>query len=584
MAGLLRGASRGVRLLVPRAVAAKGAATDAEGAALAAEAAEVKEWFASPRFAHVRRPYLAEQVVAVRPTTPQHFGPANDMAKKAWRLFDELQQERKATWTFGALDPVQVVQMASRGLQTVYVSGWQTSSTASSNNEPGPDIADYPSSSVPLKVQQLAKAQVFHDRRQRQERSTWPARQRAATPAVDFMRPIIADADTGHGGLSAVMKLTKGFIEAGAAGIHLEDQAAGLKKCGHLAGKVLVSTQDHIDRLNAARFQADVMGVELVIVARTDAEAANLLTSNWDKRDQPFILGTTNASLPPMVDLFDKLVGHETAAEIAELQEDWVRSAELCTYHDAVTRAIDRSGLRNVGDLLRKWRDNSRLGFSDAGKLAKDLGFADVPWSCDKPRTREGYYLVQPGIEHCIARATSYAPHADLLWMETASPKLTDARHFAEAVLSTYPSAKLAYNLSPSFNWERSGMEPTELASFTRDLGSLGYCWQFITLAGFHCDALMTDTFARDFLERGMLSYVELVQREERLRGVETLKHQKWSGASLLDAQIQAVQSGSSTLATGAGITEAQFHTSMDDPEVAYQARKKRDEDFNTSP
>merc|ERR1719421_233963 len=234
----------------------------------------------SERFKYTTRPYKAEDVIKLQGTCPLHFTGAQ-ISTKLYNMLREHQAKGTCSHTFGSLDPVQVCQMA-KYLSTVYVSGWQSSSTASTSNEPGPDIADYPYDTVPNKVDQLFRAQAFHDRKQFEARRRMTPQERAQTPTVDYFNPIIADADTGHGGLTATMKLAKMFIENGAAGIHIEDQMAGTKKCGHMGGKVLVSTNEHAQRLIACRLQADVMNSPLVIVARTDAEAATMINSNMD--------------------------------------------------------------------------------------------------------------------------------------------------------------------------------------------------------------------------------------------------------------------------------------------------------------
>merc|ERR1719218_548790 len=245
----------------------------------------------SDRFADIKRPFTAEQVVKLQGTMPLSFVGAK-VSEKLYKMMRDHQAKGTCSHTFGALDTVQVVQMA-KYLTSVYVSGWQSSSTASTSNEPGPDVADYPYDTVPNKVDQLFRAQLFHDRKQYEERRRQGAEYCKKNPPIDYLNPIIADADAGHGGLTAMMKLAKMFIERGAAGIHIEDQKPGTKKCGHMGGKVLVSTEEHCQRLIACRLQADILNSTLLVVARTDAEAATLLDSNIDPLDHPHIKGAT---------------------------------------------------------------------------------------------------------------------------------------------------------------------------------------------------------------------------------------------------------------------------------------------------
>lgn len=318
-------------------------------------------------------------------------------------------------------------------------------------------------------------------------------------------------------------------------------------------GKVLVSTQTHIDRLVAARLQADIMGVELIIVARTDSEAAQLIDSNSDPFDHQFILGTRNKQLSHLCDIIRNAHGDSLQSTI----EKWEKDAKLCTFYEAVYEQMEA---KRDYDKLKRWqRLGKGLSYQEARKLATEYGY-DIYWDWEKPRTIEGYYRIKNGVNTGIERAKKYAPYADLLWLETAKPDINEAKEFAMGVRKEFPSAMLAYNLSPSFNWSDSGMNDREIREYTDKLGEMGYVWQFITLAGFHSNALIVDTFSKEFSKRKMLAYVELIQRPEKDNHVETLKHQAWSGAHLMDTMMNVVQSGkSSTLAMSSGVTEHQF-------------------------
>jgi isocitrate lyase len=413
-----------------------------------------REWSTNERWKGVKRPYSAEEVIRLQGSAvyPNQF--SVDQANKLFKL---LQTEDYVN-TLGALTGMQALQQVKAGLKAIYLSGWQVAADANVKGDMYPDQSLYPVNSVPAVVKRINSAFRRADQIQWME----------GTGDRDFFAPIVADAEAGFGGVLNAFELMKEMIEAGAAGVHFEDQLASVKKCGHMGGKVLVPTREAVNKLVAARLATDVMGVPTLVIARTDAEAGDLITSDIDENDRPFLTGE---------------------------------------------------------------------------------------------RTVEGFYRTRNGFDQAVSRALAYAPYADLVWCETGKPDLDFARRFAEAVQRQFPGKMLAYNCSPSFNW-RKNLDADAISRFQRELGAMGYKFQFITLAGFHNLNYHMFDMAYGYAREGMPAFVELQEKEFAAadRGFEAVKHQREVGTSYFDAVTTTVEKDASTQALKGSTEEEQFH------------------------
>ncbi|PIE22113.1 MAG: isocitrate lyase [Planctomycetota bacterium] len=579
------------------------------------EIEEMREYFAQPRFEEITRLYTAEQVVAQRGKISTEYPVARDAASAFFSLLRSYYVEGKSITTFGPYSPGQAVMMKRLGVQGIYLGGWATSAKGSVSEDPGADLASYPLSQVPDEAAPIVRSLLAADRNQQFQRSRMTDEERASTPEFDFRPFIIADADTGHGGDAHVRNLVRRFVEVGVPGYHIEDQRPGTKKCGHQGGKVLVSIEEQIKRLNAARLQLDIMQVPGIIVARTDAEAATLLDNNADGRDHPFILGVTNLQIPSYALCTLAIQRRFAAAGIEEVNgyqlyglaaedfapaEAWFEETGIAAEFDAKIKAyksgeeplLDRALDDCLNTMVAAWETSSglttyreavidamRLAAEDGLELAmtveewdafaKTASFAkasakvaelglSVPWDPQASRTPEGYYQVRGGIPYAIAKSLAVAPFCDILWMETKTADLEDAREFAQAVHAVFPDKMLAYNLSPSFNWDTTGMSEDQMKAFPEELGKLGFVFNFITYGGHQVDGLASEEFVTSLQENGMLALAKL-QRKLRLLESPYRTPQSHVGGPRLDSAL-AASSGrtATTKAMGKGSTQFQ--------------------------
>ncbi|KAH7581674.1 Isocitrate lyase signature [Nakaseomyces glabratus] len=532
----------------------------------------VTEWFGSDRFQNIKRTYTPLDVVKHRGSINpcEVIYPSAFPSRKLFSLVEEHFKDKKPLHTLGVLDPVQMTQLSRcEDLKVAYVSGWACSSTmVGSTNDVSPDFGDYPYNTVPNQVERIMKAQQMHDRKAYLEKFMTDQKSSSNAEFIDYLKPIIADGDMGHGGPTTVMKVAKLFAEKGAAAVHLEDQLVGGKRCGHLSGAVLVPTGAHLSRLISTRFQWDIMGTENLILARTDSCNAKLISSDIDPRDHSFIQGILN---PSKTDRWaDKLLELERKevdkSIIAEAEKEWYDQNKLYTYEEMIQIRFTESEYKDYltrKDKYLQTQGKNFLSVREMKNIATEVNSTkrlEFCWMA--PRTKEGYYMFKGGMEPAIRRSLVFAPYSDMIWLETKTPDLEQAKSFSKEIHNTYPHVKFVYNLSPSFNWTAHGFNGDKLKSFIWDLAKEGFVLQLVSLAGLHTNAASFWDLAKNFQKDGMKAYVDKVQKIEKQLDCDVLTHQKWSGAEYMDSLLNVVQNGSSsqTMSTsGESFTENQF-------------------------
>ncbi|GAA3601171.1 isocitrate lyase ICL2 [Marihabitans asiaticum] len=600
---------------------------------------KAQEYMSGERFESVKRLYSARSVAEQQGTIPADYAIARGNAEAFYARLRELFSQKKSITTYGPYSPSQAVTMKRQGIEGIYLGGWATSAKGSVSEDPGADLASYPLSQVPEEGAAIVRALLTADKNQTYLRSRLSEEEQAKLPEpVDYRPFIIADADTGHGGDAHVRNLIRRFVEAGITGYHIEDQRPGTKKCGHQGGKVLVGVDEQIKRLNAARLQLDIMGVPGIIVARTDAEAATLLDNSGDERDQPFILGATKQGVPSyklvglaLMRLFFN-AGHEqfngytlyrvsddefaaaeqwldsiglkaeaekVAAEqvgkpepetdaaydklVNSMVEQWENAAGLMTIGEAVAAALELAAQDGDDAAMsqEEWADFAKTAsFRQVRDKARELG-VDVFWDAEPARTPEGFYQVRGGLEYAIRKSLSVAPYADLIWMETASADIGEAQEFAEAIHAEFPDQMLAYNLSPSFNWDSTGMSDEEMRAFPKQLGEAGFVFNFITYGGHQIDGVAAEEFSSALLNDGMLALAQ-VQRKIRLLESPYRTPQTHVGGPRLDAALQASAGrNATTKAMGKGSTQVQHLVQTELPKSVLEGWLKQWSEVN---
>ncbi|MDO5737505.1 MAG: isocitrate lyase/phosphoenolpyruvate mutase family protein [Propionibacteriaceae bacterium] len=585
---------------------------------------DAQKFMDGERFSAVTRLYSARQVAEQQGTLESGYPVARANAEAFYARLRELYSQGKSITTFGPYSPSQAVTMKRQGIEAIYLGGWATSAKGSVQEDPGPDLASYPLSQVPDEASSIVRALLAADKNQTYLRSRTRAEDLEGAPEpIDYSPFIIADADTGHGGDAHVRNLIRRFVEVGVTGYHIEDQRAGAKKCGHQGGKVLVGVDEQIKRLNAARFQLDVMGVPGIIVARTDAEAATLLDNNGDERDHPFILGATQSGVPSYkltslalqrvfynagATIFDGFRLYEVSDDEYAAADAWLERTGLKAeaekavkdttgeldpiieeaYDNLDNKLVERwetdAGLMTIGEAVlaalklseedgndapiseEEWTEFARTAsFWRVRAKARELGI-EFYWDGDVARTAEGFYQIRGGLDYAIRKSLSVAPFADIIWMETASADVKYAEDFAEAIHAEFPEQMLAYNLSPSFNWDSTGMSDDEMREFPQQIGAAGFVFNFITYGGHQIDGVASEEFATSLLHDGMLALAK-VQRKIRLLESPYRTPQTHVGGPRMDAALAASSARTATTkAMGKGSTQVQHLAAIELP------------------